>query len=174
MPLDRPLLQSWMEKHRIALTPEAIGEILALATAPAPIPARAAAGVASAAARGFVRDVREAPLGLEVTEAQIQAFAGYLEGDPETVWYRTLPTSPWDGEFAALRALASDLRLARVALRRLHPLWLVFRSAVRYRDCWTPNCVMSVSQAARELVASVREAEELMTNDRDVSGQLRA
>jgi hypothetical protein len=170
MPLDRPQLQSWMDKHHVALTPEAIGEMLALASVPTIVP-RAAAGRASAVARGFV----PAPLrDLEVTEAQLRAFAGYLEGDPETVWYRALPNSPWDGEFAALRALASDLRLARVALRRLHPLWLVFRSAVRYRDCWTPNCVMSVSQAARELVASVREAEELMTNDRDVSGQLRA
>jgi hypothetical protein len=167
MPLDRPQLQSWMEKHRVALTPEAIGELLGMASVPTPIPARAAAGVASQAARGFVRVL---PEGLEVTEAQIRAFAGYLEGDPETVWYRAIKNSPWDGEFEALRALASDLLLAHAALRHLHPLSLVFRAAVRLRNCWTPSAEMSVNMAVRELTEAVRTAEELMTTDRDVHG----
>ena len=166
MSLDRPQLQSWMEKHRVALTPEAIGEILALASVPTHVP-RAAAGRASAAARGFV----PVPLrDLEVTEAQIRAFAGYLEGDPETVWYRALKNSPWDGEFEALRALASDLLLAHAALRHLHPFSIVFRAAVRYRNCWTQEAEMSVNMAARELTEAVRLAEELMTTDRDVHG----
>jgi hypothetical protein len=166
MLLNRPRLQIWMDKHRVALTPEAVGELLALASVPTSVP-RAAAGRASAVARGFV----PVPLrDLEVTEVQLRAFAGYLEGDPETVWYRTIKNSPWDGEFEALRALASDLLLAHAALRHLHPLSLVFRAAARYRNCWTPNAEMSVNMAARELIDTVRKAEELMTTDRDVHG----
>ena len=166
MTFDRPRLQQWMDKHHVTLTPEAVGDLLALTSVPASAP-RSAAGLALAAARGIVR---EAPLGLEVTEAQIQAFAGYVEGDPETVWYRALKNSPWDGEFEALRAIAADLRLARTALRRLHPLWLVFRAAVRYRNCWTEKAEMSVNMAARELTDAVREAEDLMNTDRDADG----
>jgi hypothetical protein len=35
MPLDRKRLQVWMDKHHIALAPEAIGELLGMASVPA-------------------------------------------------------------------------------------------------------------------------------------------
>lgn len=57
------------------------------------------------------------------------------------------------------------------ALEVLRPLALVFRAAVRYRDCWTPNAMMSVSQASRELTDAVRQAEEMIRTDRDVDGR---
>ena len=110
------------------------------------------------------------PEDFEVTEEQVRAFASYRADEPETVWYRAIPRAPWDGEFEALRALASDLLKARPAWERLRPLMIVFRAAVRYRDCWTPNAVMSVNQAARELTDAVRQAEEMMSTDRDVDG----
>ncbi|MDP3400537.1 MAG: hypothetical protein Q8R97_05400 [Brevundimonas sp.] len=34
MAIDRKHLQAWMNKHRVALTPEAIGELLGMATVP--------------------------------------------------------------------------------------------------------------------------------------------
>ena len=36
MGMDRKRLQVWMDRHRVALTPEAIGELLAAYSSPAP------------------------------------------------------------------------------------------------------------------------------------------
>lgn len=166
MALTRQQIQAWMDKHRVGLTPEAVGEILALASVPAVAP-RSAAGTASAVARGIALG---SPLGLEVTEDQVRAFAGYREGDPETVWYRAMPSPPWDGEFEALRALASDLLLAHAALKQTHAMAIVYRAAVRYRNCHPPQAQMGLNMAARELCDAVRLAEDLMTTDRDADG----
>lgn len=173
--ITRQRLQDWMAKHRVELTPEAIGEVLALASTPQPAPPTrhgptSAIRVTPGATEAAFRD--------RVTEAQARVFAGYCEDEIETVWYRAMPTSPWEGEFEALRDLAADLLDARLVSMSLLPLIPLFRAAVRYRDCWTPNAVMSVNQAARELVDAVREVEELIKvgrealikTDRDVHG----
>lgn len=158
MSLDRPRLQSWMEKHHVALTPEAVGELLGIASVPEPL------NTARRPSLVLLADGR-------VTDAQARAFAAYREGEPETVWYRAIPGSGWEGEFDALRDVGADLLDARALLRNLFHLVPVFEAARRYRDCWTPGAVMSVNMAAREMTEAVRKAEELMTTDRDVHGR---
>lgn len=169
--ITRLRLQDWIEKYRVQLTPEAVGALLALDSAPT----RAIWATPAATGPGprTIDTFKD-----RVTEAQARVFAGYRDGEPETFWYQAMPTSPWEGEFEALRDLAADLLDARLVAMSLIPLIPLFRAAVRYRDCWTPNAVMSVNQAARELVDAVREVEELIKvgrealikTDRDVDG----
>jgi hypothetical protein len=158
MAFDRPLLKQWMEKHRVALTPEAIGELLAL-TSPTP----------TARQKGLLA---VDPLGdWLVTDTHALAFAGFVEGDPESVWYRKITASPWNGEFEALRALALDLLRARRLCDRSRPLSLVFHAARRYRTSWSLKDERDLNLAARELVDAVGLAEDLMTTDRDADGR---
>ncbi len=163
--ITRQRLQDWIEDYRVQLTPEAVGALLALDSVPTP-----AIRVTPVAMGPVPRTLGLDTFEDRVTEVQARVFAGYREDEIETVWYRAMPTSPWEGEFEALRDLAADLLDARSGWRSLTPLIPVFRAAVRYRDCWTPNCVMSVNQAARELVDAVRQAEEMIRTDRDVDG----
>ena len=105
-----------------------------------------------------------------VTDTQVRAFVGFVEGAPETVWYRAITDSPWNGEFEALRALALDLLRARRLCDHSRPLSLVFHAARSYRTSWSLKDERDMNLAARELVDAVSLAEDLMTTDRDADG----
>jgi hypothetical protein len=167
--ITRQDLQCWIEQYRVQLTAEAIDALLALGSEPVPAERSGSAAMSARSLTGLSEALRAAHL-REVSDEQVRAFAGYLEGWPETVWYRAIPDAPWDGEFEALRALATDLLALRAVCRLLQPLVRVFAAAVTYRDCWTPRARMSVNQAARGLADAVRQAETEISTDRDVHG----
>lgn len=124
--ITRHDLQDWAEEHGVQLTAEALVELLALASEP--LPAEPAESVLRDLAllglypTAAMSDALRAVSRQEVTDQQTKAFAGYQDSDPETVWYEAIPSPPWDGEFEALRALATDLIALRSACRLLPPL----------------------------------------------------
>jgi len=48
-------------------------------------------------------------------------------------------------------------------------LWRLFRAGQNYRNCWTPQAVMSVNMAARYVTEAVRHVEEVL--EREAEGE---
>jgi len=50
-------------------------------------------------------------------------------------------------------------------------LWRLFRAGQNYRNCWTPQAVMSVNMAARYVTEAVRHVEEVLEHGAASQGQ---